>query len=412
MRENNRKPIEKCRRKLSQFTTMNVIDGQAGLVIYSSLIFYSLTIDNILNIIVLLILAGITIITLTGNNGILKQATEAKKQTVAGQEIEALNMAVTSLNMEKYSEITEDFDVNYISDDIIKTLGDEDGHCKVDYLFLADGTVCISVKFRKSGNIYYIKPNYEQDKLEILNEDEYEKLINFQVENITDDEKKKLESGTALEINSGSDGALELELTGFIGNEINAIIDWGDGKYSRLGDIYTGKTKIKANKIASTKSVKVGVIVNEFSISHRYTELNKTYSIKIVSDGIYMHSDKLTKIVDWGKCNMKHVWFEGCTNLVEIATPHKESFGTTNLGGCFANCTSLKQVPADFFVNIPYIEDVEGMFYNCTSLTGSAIELWNNNKIKYYDGCYYGCTNLSNYDKIPEDWKKDIKINE
>ena len=379
----------------------NIVKRQKGITL----------IALVITIIVLLILAGITIITLTGNNGIIKQATEAKKQTVAGQEIEALNMAVTSLNMEKYSEITEDFDVNYISDDIIKTLGDEDGHCEVDYLFLADGTVCISVKFRKSGNIYYIKPNYEQDKLEILNEDEYEKLINFQVENIKD-EKKKLESGTALEINSGSDGALELQLTGFIGNEINAIIDWGDGKYSRLGDIYTGKTKIKANKIASTKSVKVGVIVNEFSISHRYTELNKTYSIKIVSDGIYMHSDKLTKIVDWGKCNMKHVWFEGCTNLVEIATPHKESFGTTNLGGCFANCTSLKQVPADFFVNIPYIEDVEGMFYNCTSLTGSAIELWNNNKIKYYDGCYYGCTNLSNYDKIPEDWKKDIKINE
>ena len=57
MRENNRNSIEKCRKKLPQFTTMNVIDGQAGLIIYTSLIFYSLTIDNILNIIVLLILA-------------------------------------------------------------------------------------------------------------------------------------------------------------------------------------------------------------------------------------------------------------------------------------------------------------------------------------------------------------------
>ena len=51
MRENNRNSIEKCRKKLPQFTTMNVIDGQAGLVSYSSLIFYSLTIDNILNMI-------------------------------------------------------------------------------------------------------------------------------------------------------------------------------------------------------------------------------------------------------------------------------------------------------------------------------------------------------------------------
>ena len=81
MRENNRNSIEKCRKKLPQFTTMNVIDGQAGLIIYTSLIFYSLTIDNILNIIVLLILAGVTIAMLTGENGILTKTTEAKNKT-------------------------------------------------------------------------------------------------------------------------------------------------------------------------------------------------------------------------------------------------------------------------------------------------------------------------------------------
>lgn len=71
MRENNRKTIASIR-KLSQFTIMNVIDGQAGLESYSSLIFYSLTINNILNIIVLLILAGISIAMLTGQNGNVK----------------------------------------------------------------------------------------------------------------------------------------------------------------------------------------------------------------------------------------------------------------------------------------------------------------------------------------------------
>ena len=38
MSENYRKPIASLN-KLPQFTTMNVIDGQAGLVRYSSLIF-------------------------------------------------------------------------------------------------------------------------------------------------------------------------------------------------------------------------------------------------------------------------------------------------------------------------------------------------------------------------------------
>ena len=104
MRENNRKPIEKCRKKLPQFTTMNVIDGQAGLVIYSSLIFYSLTIDNILNIIVLLILAGVTIATLTGENGILTRATEAKEKTQEGEDIENIKLAISESNIPQYEQ--------------------------------------------------------------------------------------------------------------------------------------------------------------------------------------------------------------------------------------------------------------------------------------------------------------------
>ena len=94
MREKNRNSIEKCRKKLPQFTTMNVIDGQAGLTSYSSLIFYSLTIDNILNIIVLLILAGVTIATLTGDNGILTKATEASERTKQANAEEQVKIAV------------------------------------------------------------------------------------------------------------------------------------------------------------------------------------------------------------------------------------------------------------------------------------------------------------------------------
>ena len=63
MREKNRKTIE-IEKRLPQFTTMNVIDGQAGLMSYSSLIFYSLTIDNILNILVLQAIVTATIRTI------------------------------------------------------------------------------------------------------------------------------------------------------------------------------------------------------------------------------------------------------------------------------------------------------------------------------------------------------------
>ena len=78
MREKNRKPIASIK-KLPQFTTMNVIDGQAGLISYFSLIFYSLTIDNILNIIILIILSTITLNMAFGEDGLIAKAKEAKK---------------------------------------------------------------------------------------------------------------------------------------------------------------------------------------------------------------------------------------------------------------------------------------------------------------------------------------------
>ena len=76
MTEKIRKPIGK-RKKLPQFTIMNVIEGQAGLENYSSLFFYSLTIDNILNIIILLILAGVALSLTVGDNGLFRRAQNA-----------------------------------------------------------------------------------------------------------------------------------------------------------------------------------------------------------------------------------------------------------------------------------------------------------------------------------------------
>lgn len=83
MNRKNRNSIASCL-KLPQFITMNVIDGQAGLVRYYSLIFYSLTINNILNIIILLILAGVAISALT-QTGLFDNAKQAKNATENAQ---------------------------------------------------------------------------------------------------------------------------------------------------------------------------------------------------------------------------------------------------------------------------------------------------------------------------------------
>lgn len=63
-----------------------------NLMVLKRKFFYWLTISNFLYIIVLLILAGVTIATLTGDNGILNRATEAKEKTEEAQRKEEADL--------------------------------------------------------------------------------------------------------------------------------------------------------------------------------------------------------------------------------------------------------------------------------------------------------------------------------
>ena len=62
----------------------------------------------VITIIVLLILAGVSIAMLTGDNGILTQATEAKEKNTIGGEKEQISLALQSLRMKKQSENVTD----------------------------------------------------------------------------------------------------------------------------------------------------------------------------------------------------------------------------------------------------------------------------------------------------------------
>jgi hypothetical protein len=46
------------------------------------------------------------------------------------------------------------------------------------------------------------------------------------------------------------------------------------------------------------------------------------------------------------------------------------------------------------------------MFYNCSSLTGTAPSwnYWLNGAVTEYADCFYNCTSLDNYNDIPASW--------
>ena len=331
----------------------------------------------VITIIVLLILAGVTIASITGENGILSKATQASQKTTQEKEREEIKMAVTSDNM-KY--ITGDErESDYYIENFQKELDNIAGTGKT---IVEDD----KVTYKETGNEYYIK--YEDDengnlKINIKTREEYFSDKEYETGDLTDDEKTQLESGIKLEINSGSKGEFLVQV------EYGGIIDWGDGTYSKVEDPYTGKIRNKSKKIAyinndysKLNSIKMASGVIEKEVWHEYSEKNKIYTVKIFTNTIIANSEALLKIVDWGECELRNVEFSNSTNLTEIASPKEKSFNK-DPWIFFQNCTSLKQIPADFFNNISNLWSVESMFENCTSLTGNAIELWNNSNIEY-----------------------------
>ena len=103
----------------------------------------------VITIIVLLILAGVSIAMLTGNNGILTQASNAKEKTTKAEEEEKIKMAVMG------SSISEDGFVERIEETSFKNeLKNQFGNQELDVVVNGDGSFIITVK--DTNRKYYV----------------------------------------------------------------------------------------------------------------------------------------------------------------------------------------------------------------------------------------------------------------
>ena len=91
----------------------------------------------VITIIVLLILAGVSIAMLTGDNGILTQASEAKDENIKGQEKEQIRLAMQSKKMDKMANNVE------------RTVTAEE----LQKQLLADGAKNVTVESGESGSL-------------------------------------------------------------------------------------------------------------------------------------------------------------------------------------------------------------------------------------------------------------------
>lgn len=143
--------------------------------------------------------------------------------------------------------------------------------------------------------------------------------------------------------------------------------------------------------------------------------------------GLFSNCTSLTEIPEDLFASMTKVTrldgiFKGCTSLREI--PEKLFANNTqviSMWEAFAGCKSLQRIPAGLFDSMRTLQAVRLLFKSCSSLTGeSPYTLINGKKVHLYErkdypnefleitshtSAFNNCTNLTDYESIPSNWK-------
>ena len=109
----------------------------------------------VITIIVLLILAGVSIATLTGNNGVLNQANRAKTENEKATELEMVKLAVTSIDAGNLNK--KEYNSAELQEEMDRVAGNEKTEVS------GEGT--LTVLFKDTKNMYYVMSNGNVGKM-------------------------------------------------------------------------------------------------------------------------------------------------------------------------------------------------------------------------------------------------------
>lgn len=397
----------------------------------------------VITIIVLLILAGVSIAMLTGENGILSQANKSKIEQSHGAIKEALSLAYNEYQIEINTAST----VKVASKETVTIKGEEEkaesGITKTflqfleDKGYIRDGSTDVLNVETLTGSKQVLGNGTNTDIYKI-EEENGKYIVNYYDEKGTPEQIWNISNTTNTEIgdltlepDTGKE-ALILVYNVLAGDKIGLPYDleWYDDKYNKYDATFN--FDIDWGDGNTTESI-TNANIKEKAI-HQY-ETSGTYEVKIEGkyEVLYSYSlraigiEDLVEIKQWGITNLKSIQLlDDAQNLTKIAQPTENSFknlvvisfrgakiesipkklfancpNLTNLDSIFSS-SKITNIPESLFANCPNIIDVSSAFYN-TPITSIPENLFANCKnINDFSNCFSQCENLTG--KAPELW--------
>ena len=318
----------------------------------------------IITIIILLIIAGISIVGLTGENGLIKNAGQAKQGTEIANEKEILEKATVQ-------SMAQDSRGNIKKENLENKLDEEAGEGKTEVIENEENLV---VKFEESNRYYEIDKNGNVSEPIKTIEDEYAGDLTKGEK--CDGSKEKpfkincIEDLVAFSImNNGGDENLEIDSFDFKDSyviltrslDFKSIFSYNDYKTTKYGDL---------NKDGITDNIKTELIKNnENCIGFTPIGINKTYSFSGVFLGngfeinnIYENSETVAGLFGYiENATISDLGISG--NLISKKGSAGEIVSVSNaagiLGGTWAegtlnltNCCNYGEITGDDVYNI------------------------------------------------------------
>ncbi len=342
----------------------------------------------VITIIVLLILAGVSIATLTGENGILTRANEAKEETEISTEKEQIQLALIeyemdSLNKDKYAlieketkqKILDKTEESILEGEIIEL---ENGRKylitdnAVEYIENIENAILMRGRSYEPSEVEDWLKNNKLVGQNIYSRDQIEYVYILNNKNIPEN------AIYSWDISQNQDKSV---MSWVIDTDNNGLYEWYIGANYR----------VKANEIMNCYFWNLTNCIEIEGLE--YLDLSNTKEI----DLLFGLSSKITYL-DLSSWNTKNVTrmgsvFSHCANLEKVDLSSWDTSNVKIMSEMFYYCENLKQVDLHNF-NTQQVTNMQSMFGFCTNLEKLDVSSFDTSHVTNMDGMFRALKNL------------------
>ena len=319
----------------------------------------------VVTIIVLLILAGVVIATLTGDNGLLTKAGQAKIASEQANLEEEVQLALIEGQGDKY------FNTNSTIEEKLKAIFEKNyGQGNIDVTKAGKN---YKAKVKNSKTAYRVKADGTVEK--------YEEMDPTSVYARLDD-----------------DGILYLRATKY--DDDYKLYSSSDSIQSNWNTA-NNATKSSVTKVAIDEPIAPSDLTSMFKGFVNLLEIENIKNLHtenaISMNNMFNHCEKITKIdlsmFDTSKVNDMTQMFDWCYNLEELDVTNFNTSNCKNMSLMFIACSKLNELDVSGFCT-DNVENMQNLFSYCSSLKSIDISNFNTVNVKIMNHMFYGCSKI------------------